>query len=99
MVPNRRYSAIGFHQPTSGLASPTIAATSPLGPRLGVMGPAEAPGLASDIGTGPSSSSELASIGEPLGGHAVVSSSSRIEGLNKSCMNTPGWGGSQFDLS
>jgi hypothetical protein len=42
---------------------------------------------------------ELPSFGEHLGECARVSSSSRIEGLNKSYVNTPGGAGWQLDPS
>jgi hypothetical protein len=106
MVPNRRDSINGFHQSTLRLDGPTIATISPSSPRLGVMGPAEAPGPASDIGTAPSSSDEapgasieLPSTKKPPSGRAMVSSLSWIEGLNKYCVNTPEGGGSQFNPS
>jgi hypothetical protein len=53
IVPSRRYSKIGFCQSASGLGGPTTAATSPSSPGLGSIGPAKAPGLASDIGVRP----------------------------------------------
>jgi hypothetical protein len=71
-----------------------------------VVGLAEALGLAPDIGDGPPSpdrgpSTETGppSSSEPPGAHAGISSSSRIEGLNRSYMNTPGGGDSQLDPS
>jgi hypothetical protein len=77
--------AIGFRQSTSGLGGKTTAATSTMGPGLGVIGPAEAPGLASDIGEGPFSPGgvpgmdiELPSPEEPLSDHVGVSSTSQI---------------------
>jgi hypothetical protein len=63
IVPSQRYSEIGFCQSASGLGGPTIAATSPLGPGLGSIGPAMAPGLASDTGTGPFSPGEVRGAG------------------------------------
>jgi hypothetical protein len=41
-----------FFQSALGLGDPIIAATSPSGPGIGVVGPAEAPRLASDIDAG-----------------------------------------------
>jgi hypothetical protein len=88
------------------LMGPTIATTSPSGPGLGAIGPAEAPGLASDIGAGPFSPGgvpgtdiELPSSGEAPGERTEMSSLGQIEGLNKSCVNTPGGGGSRLDPS
>jgi hypothetical protein len=97
IVPNQRYSVIGFRQSTSGLGGPTTATTATSGPGLGAIGPVEVPGLASGVSVGPFSptrvpgmGTEAPSSGEVLGKHTRTSSSSRIEGLNKSCMNTPG---------
>jgi hypothetical protein len=42
---------------------------------------------------------ELPSSREPSGEHAGVSSSSLIEGLNRSCVKTPGGGDSRLDPS
>jgi hypothetical protein len=82
-----------------------IAAPSPSGPGLSVIGPIKAPGLAFNIGTGPFSPGmvlgmgvELPSSGEAPGKHVGISSR-QIEGLNKSSMNTPGGGGSRLDPS
>jgi hypothetical protein len=76
-------------------------ATSPLGLRLGAIGPAEAPGLASGVCAEPFSphgvpgmGTEVPSFREVSGERTGTSSSSRIEGLNKSCVNTPGVVGS-----
>jgi hypothetical protein len=106
IIPSRRYSAIGFCQSASGLCSPTTSATFPTDPRLGVIGPTKAPGWASDIGGGPFSPGgvsgmgiELPSFGETLDECAGVSSLSRIEGFNKSYVNTLRGGGSRLDLS
>jgi hypothetical protein len=96
IVPSRRYSVIGFHQSTTRLRCPMIAAPSPSGPGLSVIGPIKAPGLAFNIGTGPFSPGmvlgmgvELPSSREAPGKHVGISSR-QIEGLNKSSMNTPG---------
>jgi hypothetical protein len=101
IVPSQRYSVIGFCQSTSGLGSLMTFATSPLGLGLGAIGPAEAPVLASGVGAGlfsphgvPGMGTEVPSFGEVSGECTGTSSSSRIEGLNKSCVNTPGVVGS-----
>jgi hypothetical protein len=106
IVPSQRYSTIGFCQSALGLGGLTIATTSPSSPRLGAIGPAEALGLASDIGARSFSSGgvpgmhiEMPSSGEALGERTGMSSLSRIEGLNKSYANTPGGGGLRLDLS
>jgi hypothetical protein len=104
IVPSWRYSKIGFHQSTSGLGGLTIAATSPSGPGLSSIGPTEAPELASDTAAGPffpggvlGAGTKLTSSGEVPGKCTRTSSSSRIEGLNKSYANTHGGGGSRLD--
>jgi hypothetical protein len=106
IVPSRRYSAIQFCQSALGLGVLTIAATSPSGLGLGATGPIEALRLASDIGARPFSPCWVPGMGiePPMSGEAPsdctgISSSSRIVGLNKSCVNTPGGGGSWLDLS
>jgi hypothetical protein len=106
IVRRQRYSKIGFHQSASGLGGLTTSATSPSGPELGLIGPVEAPELASDAGAGlfspggvPGAGTELPSSGEVLGECTRISSLSRIEGFNKSCANTPGGGGSRLNLS
>jgi hypothetical protein len=106
IVPSQRYSTIGFRQSALGLGDPTIAATSPSGPGLGAIGPAEAPGSTSDMGARlfclggtPGAGIELPLPREDSGKRTEMSSSSRIEGLNKSCVITLGGGGSQLDPS
>jgi hypothetical protein len=106
IVPSRRYSKIGLHQSTSGLGGPIIAATPPSDPGLCSIGPTEASGLASNTdakllspGRVNGVGTELPSSREVPGNCTRISSSSRIEGLNKSCVNTPGGGGSQLDPS
>jgi hypothetical protein len=106
IVPSWRYSTISFYQSTSGLSGPTTAITSPVGPGFGAIGPAEAFGLASGIGNVPLSPGEAPGTGAklhssrgPPGEHAGVSSSSHIEGLNRSCTNTPDGGDSLLDPS
>jgi hypothetical protein len=71
------------------------AATPPSGPGLGVIGLAEAPGLASSVGVGPFSpggvpgmGTEVPSSEEVPGERTGTSSSSQIVGLNRSCTNT-----------
>jgi hypothetical protein len=95
VVPSQRYSEIGFHQSASGLDGLTTTATSLSGPGLGLIGPAEVLGLASDtdarpfsLGGVPGVGTELPSSGEVPGGCTRISSSSRIGGLNKSYVNT-----------
>jgi hypothetical protein len=63
-------------------------------------------GLTSEIETMPSfpggvpgAGTGLSSPREILGSSTKISFSSRMEGLNKSCANMPGWGGSQLDLT
>jgi hypothetical protein len=106
IVPSQRYSVIGFHQSASGLGCPMTVATSPLGPGLGAIGPTEAPGLASGVGAEPFSLGrvpdmgiEVPSSGEVPGKRTGTSSWSRMEGLNKFYVNTPGGIGSRLDLS
>jgi hypothetical protein len=96
IVPNQRYSVIGFCQSTSGLGGPTKAATSLSGSELGAIGLTEVPGLASGVGAGPFSpgrvpgmGTEAPSSGEVLGECTGPSSLDWIEGLNKSYANTP----------
>jgi hypothetical protein len=95
-----------FCQSSSGLGGPTIAATCPSGPGLGAMGPTEALGLTPSVGAGsfspngvPGMGTEVPSSREVPGKHTGTSSSSRIEGLNKSCVNTPEGVGSRLNLS
>jgi hypothetical protein len=104
MVPSRRYSEIGLHQFIAWLGGPTTATTSPSGHELGLISLVEGPGSAFDINTRPSSPGGIPGAGiEPLASEEVpdvgsgISSSSQMEGLNKSCMNTPGGGGSRLD--
>jgi hypothetical protein len=75
-------------------------------PRSGVICLAEALGLSPDVGAGPSSPGGVPDmeIGPPLSGEAPdtsagVSSPSWIEGMNRSCANTPRGGDSQLDPS
>jgi hypothetical protein len=70
------------------------------------MGPIEVPGLASKAGVAlhllsdfPNASAEPSLLGGIPGAGAETSSSSQMEGLNKSCMNTTRRGGSQLNLS
>jgi hypothetical protein len=101
IVPNRRYSEIGFCQSVSGLGDPTTTATSPSGLGLGAIVLAKVPRLASDIGVGsfppggvPGMGTEPPSSGEVSGRCTEKSSPSWMEGLNKSYANTPGGVGS-----
>jgi hypothetical protein len=71
-------------------------ATSPSGLRLGAIGPTEAPGLVSVVGVRPFSPGGVPGMGtkvpsfrEVSGECTGTSSSSWIEGLNKSYANTP----------
>jgi hypothetical protein len=86
-----------------GLTKTTI---SPSHTRLGAIGSAETPGLPSDIGVGPFSPSgfpgtgvELSSSEEGPGECTGISSSSQVDGLNKSGANTPRGGVSRLDSS
>jgi hypothetical protein len=106
IVPNQRYSIIGFHQSTLGLGGSTTAATSPSGHGLGAIGPTEVPGLDSGVGAWTFSLGGLHGMGTeaPLSGDVLgecteTSSLNQIEGLNKSCTNTPRGVGSRLDLS
>jgi hypothetical protein len=108
IVPSQRYSEIGFHQSTSGLGGPMTVAISPSGPRFGLMGPTGSPWLTSKVGAEPSFSwwghwlwyrVGLSSSGEAPSMGTGISSSSLMEGLNKSCVNTLRGGGSRLDLS
>jgi hypothetical protein len=106
IVASRRYSAIGFYQSTFGLGGLIIAATYPSGPSLSIVGSAEVPGLASDVGARPPSLNGvpsmdilLPSYGETPCERTTMSYSSWIEGLNKSCKNTPRGGGSWHQLA
>jgi hypothetical protein len=72
------------------------AATSPLSSRFGSIGLPEAPGLTlgvrvmpSLLNGAPGTSYGLSLPGEISGTGTGISSSSRMEGLNKSCVNTP----------
>jgi hypothetical protein len=76
-------------------------ATSPSGPGLDAIGLAEAPELASGVGAGPFSPGVVPGMGIEVPSSRVVlgectktSSSSRIEGLNKSYVDKPGGVGS-----
>jgi hypothetical protein len=96
-----RYSEIVLHQSVVKLGSPTIAATSPSGPGLGLISPVEGPESAFDVGTGPSSPSGAPGMGiGPSASRKVpdigsgISSLSQMESLSKSCANTPGRGDS-----
>jgi hypothetical protein len=108
ITPSYRYSAIGFCQSTSGLGSPITATNSFACPGSGMVGSVGAPGLAPDIGDGTpytdggfGTEIDPPSSGEPPppGAHAGISSSSLIECLNRSCVNTPGGGNSWLDPS
>jgi hypothetical protein len=55
IVPSHKYSVIGFHQFSSGLAGPATTTNAFTCPGSSVVGPAETPGLAPDIGDGPPS--------------------------------------------
>jgi hypothetical protein len=86
-----------FRQSASGLGGSTIATNSPARPGSAVIGLAEALRLAPDIGIGlpspggvPGMETDSPSLGKPSGRRARVFSSSQIEDLNRSCMNTPG---------
>jgi hypothetical protein len=106
IITSHRYSAIGFCQSCSepvGLITTTNAFACP---GSSVVGPTGAPGLAPDISDGPPSAdggpgteTGLPSSGEPSGTRARTSSSSQIEGLNRSYTNTPGGGDSRLDPS
>jgi hypothetical protein len=83
-----------------------MATNSSACPGLGVIHLAEALGLSPIVGAWPPSpnrvpgtKSGLPSLGEAPGASVGVSSSSQIEGLNISCMNTPGGGDLQLDMS
>jgi hypothetical protein len=83
-----------------------MTSTSPLGPDLDATGPAEVPKLDFDVGAGllppsgvPGMGTEAPSSREVSGECTRTSSSSRIEGLNKSCVNTPGGFSSRLNLS
>jgi hypothetical protein len=87
----------------SGSRGPITTATSPLSSRFGSIGSAEAPGLALEErvvslvglrGTG----SWLSLPGEIPGTGTGISFSSQMEGLNKSCVNTPKGDGSWLNL-
>jgi hypothetical protein len=74
-----------------------IATTPPSGPGLGATGPPKAVGLTSGVGARPFSPSGVPGMGtevpssrEVLTKRTRASSSSQMEGFNKSCMNTPG---------
>jgi hypothetical protein len=106
MVPSQRYLEIVLRQSIVGLGGLTIASTSHSGPGLGLISLTEDLGSAFDVGTRPSSlggtpgtSIELLASGDVLGAGSRISSLSQMEGLNKSCVNTPGGGGSQLDLN
>jgi hypothetical protein len=97
---------IAFRQFASRLGGPTTATTSPACPGSDAIGPAQALGPAPDSGATPlspggvpSMGTSLPSLGEPQGEHARASSLSRMEGLNRSCANTPGGGDSWLELS
>jgi hypothetical protein len=104
MVPSWRYLEIGLRQFVAGLGGSIIAATSPSGPGIGLISPTEGHGSAFDVGTGSSSPDgapgtdiKSSASGEVPGIGFTISSSSRMEGLNKSWVNTPGGGRSQLD--
>jgi hypothetical protein len=89
-----------------GLGGPTTATNSSACPRSGVICPAEALGLSLDIGTRPSLPDGVPGMetGPPSSGDAPgisvgVSSSSWIEGFNRSCVNRPKGGDSRHDPS
>jgi hypothetical protein len=96
---------IAFHQFASRLGGPTTATTSPACPGFDAIGLGQAPGPAPDNGARPLSPGGVPSmgtgppsLGEPQGERARASSLSRMEGLNRSCANTPG-GHSWLELS
>jgi hypothetical protein len=106
IVPSYRYSEISFRQSVLRLGGLTIVAISPSGSWLSPVGSAKAPGLASEIRAGSSIPSGVPGIGARLslprgilGVGTVISSSSWMEGLNKSYVNTIRGGGSQLDSS
>jgi hypothetical protein len=100
--PSQRYLEIGFCQSTSGMGSLTTSTISPSGPRFGSIGSAAPPlGFTSEVGDWSSFPGGvlgigigLSSLGEVSDVGARLSSSSQMEGLNKSCANTPGCGSS-----
>jgi hypothetical protein len=106
ILPSRRYSEIGLYQSVLLLDGLTMAVISPPGSWACPIGPIEFLGPALEIGVAPSLSDRvpdmgvrLSSPGENPGVGAGICSSSQMEGLNKSCMNTLEGGGSQLDLS
>jgi hypothetical protein len=106
IVPSQMYSENGLRQSASGLGGPTMVSISPTVSQPCPIVPAEVPGLALEVRDTPYLPSRVLDAGarssspkEIPGTGGRTSSSSRMEGLNKSCINMPGGGGSRLDSS
>jgi hypothetical protein len=106
IIPSWRYLVIDVRQFISRPGRPTVATISSFCLGSGVLGLVEAPGQAPSITAGsclpggvPGAETGVPSLGEVPGAIARVSSSSRMEGLKRSCANTPGGGDSRLDPS
>jgi hypothetical protein len=106
IVPSWRHSEIGLHESASGLGGPIMATISSPGSWVCPTGLIEAPkstfkarAAVSSPDGAPGPGIGLSLPGEVPGSGVRTSSSRRNEGLNKSCANTPGGGGSWLNLS
>jgi hypothetical protein len=106
IIPSWRYSVIDRCQSISGMCSPTAATISSVCPGSGVLGLAKAQGQAPSVTVGSRlpcgvliTETSVPSLGEVPGRIVGASSSSRMEGLKRSCTNMLGGGDSQLDPS